>query len=89
MIKKLKEHKSAQCHVAQYNNKEYLVSYTTDVLITNYNTNIMEVTGLYSMTTRRHISWYLMERFPHIDYYTVKKAYQENKYVNIITGELV
>jgi hypothetical protein len=89
MIKKLKNHKSAQAHIVEGNDEEYLISYRTEVLIIDYNTNIMEVTGLYSMTTRRHISWYLMERFPHIDYYTVKKAYEEGKKVNIITGQLI
>lgn len=89
MIKKLKNHKSAQAHIAQYDDKEYLVSYTTNVLIINYNTNIMEVTGLYSNTTRRHISWYLQERFSNISYYTVKKGHEDGKNINIITGELV
>lgn len=89
MIKKLKNHKSAQAHILEHNEKEYLISYTTDVLIVNYNTDIMEVTGLYSSTTRRHISWYLAERFPHISYYTVKKAYDNKKNINIVTGELV
>ena len=89
MIKKLENHKSAQAHVVEVKDMRYLVSYTTEVLITDYTTNLMEVTGLYSNTTRRHISWYLMEYFPHIDYYTIKRAYEQNKKVNIITGELV
>lgn len=89
MIKKLENHKSAQAHILEYNDKEILVSYATDVLIIDYDSNIMEVTGLYSMTTRRHISWYLMERFPHLNYYIIKKAYEQGKKVNVLTGDLI
>lgn len=89
MIRKLKKHPSANCYIVEGSDKEYLISYTTKVLIVDHEAKTMEVTGLYSMTTRRHIGWYLMERFPHISYYAVKKAYEEDKKINIVSGELI
>lgn len=89
MIKKLKNHQSAQCHIFEGNNREYLISYRTKVLIVDYEAKTMEVTGLYSMTTRKHIGWYLMERFPNITYHMVKKAHEEGKKIDILTGELI
>lgn len=89
MITKLKNHKYSQCFIRTYNNIEEFWSYKTMVLQTNIDTNIMIVTGLYSNTTRKHISWYLAERFLHISYDTIKKAYDEKKNINIITTELV
>lgn len=89
MIRKLKKHPSANCYIVEESDKEYFVSYRTEVLIIDRKAKTMEVTGLYSMTTRRQIGWYLMERFPYINYYTVKRAYEEGKRINIVTGELI
>lgn len=89
IIKKLKNHKSAQAHVMEHEEKLYLISYTTAVLIIDHATNVMEVTGLYSATTRRHISWFLDEYFYYIDYDMVKNAYEQGKKINVITGDLV
>lgn len=89
IIKKLKNHKSAQAHVMEHEEKLYLISYTTKVIIVDRTTNVLEVTGLYSATTRRHISWFLDEYFYHIDYYTVKNAYEQGKKINVITGDLI
>ncbi len=60
-----------------------LRSYDTDVITLKYEYGtsesycIMTVTGLYSMTTRKHISAFMREFTP-FDYSTAKEAYIKN-----------
>ena len=80
MIKRLNNHKYAQCHVEYNNYGISLWSYSTEVIMVRYDNFkiVMTCSGLYSMTTRRHISWFLEEYFPSISYYDIKKAVQGN-----------
>lgn len=80
----LREHPHAQCHVEQsefYSLDMKFVSYNTPVLII-FN-NEMEVTGLYSKTTRKQIGWFLKEYFPNISYQDVKKAYEKGEKIKL------
>lgn len=85
MMKKLKYIPYGQCHVVYTNTGFELWSYTTKVIdyTTTTTTNTITCTGLYSMTTRKHISAFMKEYFPQYSYYSVKWAVEKNN------GELV
>jgi hypothetical protein len=77
---KLKDHKSAQCHVI-ITEKEHVdsicfVSYSTPVIFGDYykerNETIIKCTGTYSATTRKQIGYFLKEYFPTLNYYNMK-----------------
>lgn len=63
-----------------------LQSYSTDVIIVK--DEWMECTGLYSMTTRRHISAFLLEYYPHISFNMVKSIARTGDKLNVLTGEI-
>lgn len=53
-----------------------LVSYTTPVVDIDAK-GLMYIHGLYSATTRKHISAFMRE-FTKYDYYTAKRCYEKN-----------
>ena len=63
-----------------------LQSYSTDVIIVEHGK--MECTGLYSMTTRKHISAFLWERYPGISFQSVKAIAGTGKRLDLLTGEV-
>lgn len=87
-VRKLKDHPYAQCWVIDDDRLIILRSYNTDVIIFNPFTGVLICTGLYSMTTRRHISNFLKEYLPTVNYQTVKKIAGNNLEYNVYTGEL-
>ena len=62
-----------------------LVSYTTTVIEINPE-GWLSVNGLYSMTTIKHIGWFMRERC--MTYQLAKALYKDNKEFNIQTGEI-
>lgn len=62
-----------------------LQSYQTDVIIIDH--DWLECTGLYSMTTRKHISAFMREWGNGFTFLDVKKAYEGKYRLNIATGE--
>lgn len=81
MIKNLKAHPYANARVKIYNHTDYgqdtiiLQSYDTDVIFVVPQSDCsysIVCTGLYSNTTRRHISSFCREYFGFIDYYDIK-----------------
>ena len=70
------------------NNSVCLYSYTTLVIEINRE-YWMRCTGLYSMTTRKHINAFLKEYCPKISFQDVKKAYENNYMLNVFTGEII
>ena len=73
---KLKNHKAAQCHINIYGDKIEFISYNTRVIeATRTAGNIYELkcSGLYSMTTRRQIGWFISEYFNSLNYYDIKE----------------
>ncbi len=74
MEKKLSKMPYAQAKVRDYRdigcNMVILQSYATDVIIMK--DGKLECTGLYSATTRKHISAFLSEYCPRYSYYDVK-----------------
>lgn len=65
----LKDHKSAQCSVRVYDNRDVVFqSYATDVIYYRHSTGMVYCTGTYSATTRKQIGWFLREYFPMLSY---------------------
>lgn len=83
MMKKLKYIPYGQCYALYTSEGIELWSYSTRVITYNNSTRILKCSGLYSMTTRKHISAFMKEYFPQYSYYSVKWAVEKNN------GELV
>lgn len=64
-----------------------LRSYKTDVLYLDKE-GFLTVTGLYSMTTRKHIGAFMKE-YTSFNFAFAKAAYEGNYKINIYTGEIV
>lgn len=76
----------AQAHITHYDNGEItLVSYVTTVAaIDKY--GWLTVYGLYSNTTRRHLSAFAAECCD-TDYYTLKTCYEDGLLYNVRTKQ--
>lgn len=88
-IKVLKAMPYAQAHVRIYDDEIFLISYATlvaEITTDKAGERWLRIHGLYSMTTRRHISAFLKEYCPTISYYTAKDCYEKNFVLNIATG---
>ena len=84
-IKTNNGHQYAQTHVVIFDdNTVELVSYTTTVIVITPD-GWLHVNGLYSMTTIKHIGWFMRERG--FSYQLAKQMYLDNKEFNIYTGE--
>lgn len=81
---KFEDHKSAQTYMEPIQNGLALYSYTTRVA--EVRDGWVRINGLYSMTTRKHISWFMRELG--LDYQTAKRLYEDDKEMNIYTGEV-
>ena len=87
-IKKLAKMPYAQAHIEiDSENNISLWSYRTLVATIN-NEGWLTVYGLYSNTTRRHISAFMAE-YTDFDYYMAKKAYEGGYTINLETGEII
>lgn len=91
MIKSLRKMPYAQAKVRDYRDirKDMIVlqSYQTDVIIVE--NGFLECTGLYSMTTRKHISAFLNEYFPKISFQMVKTIANTGKMIDTYDGSIV
>ena len=65
-----------------------LVSYTTTVINID-NNGFLYCFGTYLRTTIKHIIAFLKEYAPTITYYDAKMCYQNDKVINIFTGEVL
>lgn len=80
-------HPYAQAALLSYSDGSYaLQSYNTIVVEIDPEGWLM-VNGLYSMTTRRHIGWFMQE-VAHMSYATARGLYQDEMMINIFTGEV-
>lgn len=87
-IKKLTAMPYAQAHIEITDEGEILLfSYVTLVAAIDAD-GWFECYGLYSATTRKHISAFAKEYTP-FDYATAKMMYNDNMKINIHTGEVV
>ena len=91
MVRSLRKMPYAQAKVRDYadigSDMRVLQSYCTDVIIVK--DGIMECTGLYSMTIRKHISAFLWEYYPQITFQMVKAIAGTKDRLDILTGEIV
>lgn len=86
MIRPLNKMPYAQASVIIYDNGDRkLRSYYTDVIYIE--DGWLEVTGLYSATTRRHISAFMDELG--LTYQQAKACYEGRYRMNIHTGEIL
>jgi threonine aldolase len=87
-IKKLSAMPYAQAHIEIHEDGAVsLFSYVT--LVAHITADgWLTVYGLYSATTRKHISAFMREYAHPCDYYTAKAIYNDNKMINIHTGEV-
>ena len=93
-IRKLSRMPYAQAQVREYRkadgssrNFDVLQSYTTDVLMIDYDNHTITCYGLYSKTTRKHISAFMREKG--LDYSIAKKCYEQNVDYDFVTGEYI
>ena len=90
MEKVLRSMPYAQAKVRNYGDIDIdriiLQSYRTDVIIIDH--GWLTCTGLYSMTTRKHISAFMREYGNGFTFQDVKKAYENGYELNITTGEI-
>lgn len=86
-ILKIKGHESAQVKVWSYEDgAKVLVSYYTPVIRVDKD-GWMEVNGLYSRTTIKHIGWFMRDYY-NMTYQFAKSLYLNNIRYNIYTGEI-
>ena len=76
----------ANAHVELMDNNVYLFSYRT--LVAQIENDWLTINGLYSNTTKHHISAFLKEYASPIDFHTAKIIYQDKEMINILTGEV-
>lgn len=89
MIKSLTAMPYAQAHVTIYDNGNFaviLTSYATAVAYIDRE-GFLTITGLYSATTRRHLSAFVKE-YCGMSYAQAKEVYTRNIAYNIYTGEI-
>ena len=87
-IMKLKNHPYAQCAVrVLLDGSVVFTSYNTDVIYIDKD-GWLYVRGLYSMTTRKQIGYFLKEYVPQLSYQDIKSLYCSNHMINIHTGEV-
>ena len=74
MMRRLAGHEYAQAAVYENGNQLDLVSYVTRVITVKYENGkrMIECTGTYSPTTRKHIGWVCREYIPDLTYYDMK-----------------
>ncbi len=65
-----------------------LKSYSTIVLVL-FPDGTLICTGLYSMTTRKHIGAWLKENVPGVSYQTVRAMVEDKRDYNVNTGEFI
>lgn len=74
--------------VINSDNSIELISYTTLVCAISPQ-GFVKCFGLFSQTTRKHISAFAKEYCSPLNYYDIKRAYEENYAINYETGEIM
>lgn len=88
-LKRLSNMPYAQAHVIHHTDGSLdLISYTTKVAHISHD-GWLEIYGLYSMTTRKHLSAFVKEyAWPDFEFSTVKFLANQPARLNIHTGEI-
>ena len=85
MTKKLINHPYAQCEIIITPGYVACKSYNT--IVATIQGGWLVINGLYSATTRRHISAFVRE-YANLSYQTAKRLYEDAYKYNIYTGEV-
>lgn len=85
MIIKFTDHKYAQAHMEPIPGGLALYSYST--CVAELKDGWLHINGLYSMTTRKHIGWFMRELGP-FTYQLARWMVEEGVDFNIETGEV-
>lgn len=86
--RKFAAHPYANARICKFNDGTIsLVSYRTTVLEISPE-GWLTVNGLYSMTTIKHIGWFMKEVFG-LTYQHAKRAYTTGEKFNVYTGEVI
>lgn len=84
-VKFITNHPYANTHIRIWNdNTVELISYTTTIIKITPE-GWLSCNGLYSMTTIKHIGWFMREGG--FTYQLAKQLYLDNKEFNVYTGE--
>ena len=86
-IKKLRRMPYAQAKVIIGEDETVLISYTTPVIIIR--DNVMKVTGLYSMTIRKHVSAFMSEYYPALGFAVAKKCVEDDACYDLDKNQFV
>ena len=87
ITRKFKDHPHANAWIIEHpTGEKVLISYTTPVVEID-NEGWLKVNGLYSMTTIKHIGWFMRELG--FTYQLAKQLYNDRKEMNIYTGEVI
>lgn len=90
MVKSLRKMPYAQACVRDYSDigkdVRVLQSYQTDVITVR--DGWFSCSGLYSMTTRKHISAFMWEYYPQWGFQLAKEWAGSGKEINLLTGEI-
>ena len=85
--RKFKDHPHANAWIIEHETGEkVLISYMTPVIEIDRE-GWLKITGLYSMTTIKHIGWFMRE-IGNFTYQLAKQLYEDHKEMNIWTGEV-
>ena len=88
MTKKLTAHPYANARIEITDTATVFVSYSTAVIAIDRN-GWASISGLYSMTTRKQIGWFLKEYAPAITFQMMKQCLADDMMINIYTGEII
>ena len=85
--RKFKDHPYAKAWIiTHHTGEQVLISYMTPVIEIDRE-GWLHVNGLYSMTTIKHIGWFMRELG--FTYQLAKQLYNDRKEFNIYTGEVI
>ena len=89
VTKRLDRQPHAQAGINIHNDgRKDLISYSTLVCTVDKD-GWLTCRGLYSKTTRCHISSFIREVAPNFSYYDAKRCYENDEAINIYTGEII
>ena len=84
--RKFADHKYAQAQINTYSDGTVALQSYSTIVVKIDPEGWLTVTGLYSMTTIKHIGWFMRELG--FTYQWAKTLYKDNKDFNIHTGEV-
>lgn len=87
-MKKFNDHRAAKAWYTTdtLGRPNTLISYSTTVAEVD-STSWLYINGLYSMTTRKHLGWFM--RLLGLTYQDAKRLYENGEKLNLLTGEIL